>query len=237
LGSETIKKILASLEIKIEGENEKGLSLRVPPYRVDVKREADVIEEILRIYGYNNVEIPSLVKSSLQYAEKPDNHQLRNLVSEMLTAQGFNEIWSNSLTKAGYYESFQQFSDEKTVKLLNPLSADLNGMRQTLLWGGLEAIAYNTNRQNKNLKLYEFGNCYSYKGTQLKEHPETNYHKRNTLALLVTGNRENENWANKEQPASFFTLKTYAENVLKRLGFSIGQMQFQKLNTNCWAKG
>ena len=237
LGSENIKKILASLEIKIEGENEKGLSLRVPPYRVDVKREADVIEEILRIYGYNNVEISSLVKSSLQNAEKPDNHQLRNLVSEMLTAQGFNEIWSNSLTKAGYYEGFQQFSDEKTVKLLNPLSADLNGMRQTLLWGGLEAIAYNTNRQNKNLKLYEFGNCYFYKGTQLKEHPETNYHEEEHLALLVTGNRENENWAQKEQPTSFFTLKIYAENVLKRLGFSIAQMQISETEHELLAEG
>ncbi|HSM49474.1 MAG TPA: phenylalanine--tRNA ligase subunit beta, partial [Draconibacterium sp.] len=132
LGKETIKNILASLEIKIETETENGLSLLVPPYRVDVKREADIIEEILRIYGYNNVEIPTQVNASLQTAEKPDPNQVRNIVAEMLTAQGFNEIWSNSLTKASYYTGLKNYKEEQTVKILNPLSADLNGMRQTL---------------------------------------------------------------------------------------------------------
>lgn len=237
LGAETVKKILASLEIKIEKEDERGLSLRVPPYRVDVKREADVIEEILRIYGYNNVEIPTLVKASLQNIEKPDVNQMRNLVAEMLTAQGFNEIWSNSLTKAGYYEGLNHFSDEKTVKLLNPLSADLAAMRQTLLFGGLEAIVYNTNRQNKNLKFYEFGNCYFYKGSHLKEHPETNYREEEHLALFVSGSREAENWAAKEQPASFYTLKTYAENILKRFGFNSGQLQVSETESELLAEG
>ncbi|MFW6371005.1 MAG: phenylalanine--tRNA ligase subunit beta, partial [Bacteroidota bacterium] len=128
LGADTIKKILASLEIEVENETENGLTLAVPPYRVDVKREADVIEEILRIYGYNNIEIPSVVNSSLQVAVKPDPDQVRNLISEMLTAQGFNEIWSNSLTKSGYYDELEQYRQENTVKLMNPLSADLNGM-------------------------------------------------------------------------------------------------------------
>lgn len=237
LGAEQIKNILTSLEIKIESEDEKGLSLRVPPYRVDVQREADVIEEILRIYGYNNVEIPSLVKSSLQYAEQPDMNQMRNLVSEMLTAQGFNEIWSNSLTKAGYYQGMNRYKEEQTVKLLNPLSADLNGMRQTLLFGGLEAIAYNANRQNKNLCFYEFGNCYFFKGTQLKEHPETNYREEEHLGLFATGNKTEESWTEKETPSTFYSIKTYAENILKRLGMDTGQLQISETGNELFRKG
>ncbi|WP_167606255.1 phenylalanine--tRNA ligase subunit beta [Maribellus sediminis] len=218
LGAELIKNILTSLEIKIDAETETGLSLSVPPYRVDVKREADVIEEILRIYGYNNVEIPTQVNASLQTAEKPSPDGVKNLVAEMLTAQGFNEIWSNSLTKASYYENLKDFKAEQTVIILNPLSADLNGMRQTLLFGGLESIAYNANRQSKNLKFYEFGNCYFYKGTQLKDQPANNYWEENHLGLFVTGNKEQENWTTKEESASFFGLKSYAEKILKRLG-------------------
>lgn len=237
IGKDNIKNILEALEIKIENEDEKGLSLKVPPYRVDVKREADVIEEILRIYGYNNVEIPSVVKSSMQYAVKPDPDQLRNLVAEMLTAQGFNEIMSNSLTKAAWYEKLNSFSDEKTVKLLNPLSNDLNGMRQTLLFGGLESIAYNINRQNSNLKLYEFGNCYFYKGTELKEHPETNYHEEEHLALFVSGNKEAESWTQEQKPTSFFQLKSYAENILTRLGFSIDQLQIESTEHELLSEG
>ena len=237
LGKETIKNILASLEISIENETENGLSLLVPPYRVDVKREADVIEEILRIYGYNNVEIPTQVNASLQTAEKPDPNQVRNLVAEMLTAQGFNEIWSNSLTKAGYYEGLSQYSDAQTVKLLNPLSADLNGMRQTLLFGGLECVAFNANRQNKNLRMYEFGNCYFFKGTELKDHPEKNYREEEHLGLFVTGTKENESWSGTQQMTSFFSLKTYAENMLKRLGFSTSQMQITEVANELWSEG
>jgi phenylalanyl-tRNA synthetase beta chain len=228
LGKEIIKNILNSLEIKIETETETGLSLLVPPYRVDVKREADVIEELLRIYGYNNVEIPTQVNASLQTAEKPDPNSVRNLIAEMLTAQGFNEIWSNSLTKASYYNDLKDYKEEQTVKILNPLSVDLNGMRQTLLFGGLESIVHNVNRQNKNLKLYEFGNCYFYKGTQLKDHPEKNYWEEEHLALLITGTKESENWAEKEKSVSFFTIKTTAENILKRLGLQTNQMQISE---------
>ncbi len=237
LGAEQIKNILTSLEIKIDREDERGLSLSVPPYRVDVQREADVIEEILRIYGYNNVEIPSLVKSSLQYAEQPDMNQMRNLISEILTSQGFNEIWSNSLTKAGYYEGLNQYKGEQTVKLLNPLSAELDGMRQTLLFGGLEAIAYNANRQNKNLRFYEFGNCYFYKGTELKEHPETNYWEEEHLGLFVTGNKKEESWTEKEAQATFFSTKTYAENILKKLGLSPEQLQVKETNNELFENG
>ncbi len=237
LSKEQIKNILTSLEIKIEQETEKGLSLLVPPYRVDVQREADVIEEILRIYGYNNVEIPSLVKSSLQYAEQPNMNQMRNLVSEMLTSQGFSEIWSNSLTKTGYYEGLSQYKEEQTVKLLNPLSADLNGMRQTLLFGALETIAYNANRQNKNLRFYEFGNCYFYKGTELKEHPETNYWEEEHLGLFTIGNKNEENWTEKEKPITFFSIKTYAENILRRLGMNPEQLQNSETENELFDNG
>lgn len=237
LGAEMIKNILTSLEIKIADETDTGLSLLVPPYRVDVKREADVIEEILRIYGYNNVEIPTLVNSSLQTAEKPNKDKVRNLAAEMLTAQGFNEIWSNSLTKASYYEGLKNYKDEQTVKMLNPLSADLNGMRQTLLFGGLESIAYNANRQNKNLKFYEFGNTYFYKGTQLKDKPANNYWEEEHLGLFITGNKEAESWTEKEQTTSFYGLKTYAENILKRLGFKTTAMQISETENELFAEG
>lgn len=237
LGAEMIKNILASLEIKIESETEKGLSLLVPPYRVDVKREADVIEEILRIYGYNNIEIPTQVNSSLQTAEKPDPNRIRELIADMLSSQGFNEIWSNSLTKTAYYEGLNNYKDERTVKILNPLSNDLNGMRQTLLFGGLESIAHNVNRQNKNLKLYEFGNCYFYKGTELKDNPANNYWEENHLALFITGNKEEENWAKKEEAASFFNLKTMAENVLKKLGVSVEKTQITATQNELFNEG
>ena len=235
LGKETIKNILSSLEIKIESETETGLSLLVPPYRVDVKREADVIEEILRIYGYNNVEIPTQVNASLQTAEKPDPNSVRNLIAEMLTAQGFNEIWSNSLTKSSYYTGLKNYAEEQTVKILNPLSADLNGMRQTLLFGGLESIVHNANRQNKNLKLYEFGNCYFYKGTELKEHPEKNYREEEHLGLFITGSRESESWTEKEKTTSFFTIKTIAENIMKRLGLQTSQMQISEIENELFS--
>ncbi len=237
LGTETIKNILASLEIEMENETETGLSLRVPPYRVDVTREADVIEEILRIYGYNNVEIPSLVKASLQYAQQPDPDQVRNLVAEMLTAQGFNEIWSNSLTKSGYYEGLEQYKAEQTVNLLNPLSADLKGIRQTLLFGGLECVAYNANRQNKDLKLYEFGNCYFFKGTERNENPLKNYREEEHLGLFISGAKTAENWTGEQKPTSFFQLKSVAENILKRMGFVISMLKVSETQNELFSEG
>lgn len=237
LGAEMIKNILTSLEIKIDSETESGLSLSVPAYRVDVQREADVIEEILRIYGYNNVEIPTQVKSSLQTAEKPSPDGIKNLVAEMLTAKGFNEIWSNSLTKAAYYEGLNELKADQTVMILNPLSNDLNGMRQTLLFGGLESIAYNANRQSKNLSFYEFGNCYFYKGTQLKDQPANNYWEENHLALFITGNKEQENWTSKEEETSFFGIKSNAENILKRLGLLDQNLQVEDSENELFSDG
>ena len=221
LGKEKIKQLLMALEIKIESETETGLSLLVPPYRVDVKRECDVIEELLRIYGYNNIAIPTQINASLQYSVKPNPTSLRNMVAEMLTAQGFNEIWSNSLTKTLYYENNEVFPAESTVKIFNPLSNDLGSMRQTLLYGGLETIAYNANRKNADLRLYEFGNCYFYNGSSLKENPIRNYREEEHLALFVTGEKEVANWSVAAVKSTFFLLKSYVENVLKRLGFDV----------------
>ncbi len=154
---EVIKNILRSLEIKIVEECEEGLLLNVPPYRVDVQREADVIKDILRIYGFNNVEVPASVRSTLSYSEKPDDFQLKNIISDILASNGFCEIMNNSLTKASYYEDLKTFDPANTVMLFNPLSTDLGAMRQSLLFSGLENIAYNINRKNQNLKLFEFG--------------------------------------------------------------------------------
>ncbi len=237
LEKETIKKILSSLEIEVVNETEKSLQLAIPPYRVDVKREADVIEEILRIYGYNNVEIPSVVKSSLQSSSKPDTDQLRNLISEMLTSQGFNEIWSNSLSKSAYYESLEQYKPEQTVTLMNPLSADLNGMRQTLLFGGLECIVWNINRQNRDLKLYEFGNCYFFKGSELKEQPVRNYQEEEHLGLLITGTQAPQSWITEYKATSFFYLKSIAENILKRMGFTISRLQITETGNELFSEG
>jgi phenylalanyl-tRNA synthetase beta chain len=224
LGTETIKTILFSLDIVIENETERGMSLMVPAYRVDVKRECDVIEEILRMYGYNNVEIPAHVSSSLNYSAFPDPNLVKNMISEQLVAQGFNEIWSNSLTKAATYDNLKDFSPGKTVKLFNPLSSDLNGMRQSLLFGGLECIVHNINRKNSDLKLFEFGNCYFFKGTHLKDSPAENYFEEEHLALFLTGNRELPNWNTVASPVSFHLLKSFVENILKRLGFNPDQL-------------
>ena len=227
LGAERIKLILEGLEIKIDSETETGLSLSVPPYRVDVKREADVIEEILRIYGYNNVEIPTKINASLQYSVVHDPVKIRNLMADMLTAQGFNEIWSNSLTKASYYESGQTYNDEHTVKLFNPLSNDLGVMRQTLLYGGLEAIAYNANRQNADLRLYEFGNCYFHNNTDLKADVMKNFREEEHLALFVSGNKNKESWTATPSESTFFQLKSYVENLLAKMG-----LKNEKLTTD-----
>ncbi len=237
LGKEKIKHILDALEIRIESESETGLSLLVPPYRVDVKREVDVIEEILRIYGYNNIELPTNVNSSLQYSVKPNPTKLRNLIAEMLTAQGFNEIWSNSLTKTSYFENNTVFPIESTVKLFNPLSNDLGSMRQTLIYGGLESIAHNANRKNPDLRLFEFGNCYFFNGSSLKDNPVKNYREEEHLALFVTGDKEAANWSNTAAKTSFFLLKSYTENVLKRMGFNVAYLKTEGFSNDLISEG
>ena len=237
LGKEKIKQILDALEIRIETETETGLSLLVPPYRVDVKREVDVIEEILRIYGYNNIALPTQVNSSLQYSVKPNPTKLRNLIAEMLTAQGFNEIWSNSLTKSSYYENNPVHSIDSSVKLFNPLSNDLGSMRQTLLYGGLESIAHNANRKNPDLRLYEFGNCYFFNGSSLKEKPLRNYREEEHLSLFISGEKEAANWANPAVKTTFFLLKSYVKNILKRMGFDLLNLKIEGLSNESIPEG
>ncbi|HEY5511267.1 MAG TPA: phenylalanine--tRNA ligase subunit beta [Prolixibacteraceae bacterium] len=232
-----IKNILTSLEIEVVSEDDNGLELSVPPYRVDVRREADVIEELLRIYGYNNVEPGTSVKSTLQHAGQPDKLKLQNLVSEMLTAHGFNEIMCNSLTKSTYYEQLSSFREENCVKLYNPLSSDLNVMRQTLLFGGLETILRNTNFKNADLKLYEFGNVYFYDGSKTNSNPVKNYKEEEHIGLWLTGNKEYENWVAKAQPTTFFTLKSYLEKILTKLGISPDNCQMETLSSDLFSEG
>lgn len=234
---EQIKKILTALEIKIVNENNDGLTLDVPPYRVDVTREADVIEEILRIYGYNNVEIPSAVKSTMAYAPKPDRNKWKNMVSDLLSNKGFNEAMSNSLTKASYYEELKPFNAENTVKILNPLSADLNAMRQTLLYGGLEAIIYNENRKNQHLKLYEFGNCYSFNESNANGNNLSKYREEEHLALFIAGDKKNINWNSPAVKSDFYQIKSFAELILIKMGYKIDALKQTEISNDIFSYG
>lgn len=227
IGKENIKKILTALEIKIVNESETTLLLHVPPYRVDVRREADVIEDILRIYGFNNIEVPSKVNSTLSYSPKPDDYRLKNVIADLLTGNGFNEIMNNSLTKASYFEGLETYKPENTVMLYNPLSSDLNAMRQSLLFGGLETIAYNINRKNNSLKLYEFGKAYTFHKKEGEDHLKQ-YREENHLALFLTGSKTTASWNTKEARSDFFTLKAYAEIVLTRLGFKTDALNVEE---------
>ena len=221
--AETVKSIVTSLEMKIEDESAEGITLSIPPYRVDVQRPCDVVEDILRIYGYNNVEIPLALKSSLTTKNKEDrSHRLQQIVAEQLVGCGFNEILNNSLTKAAYYDGNETYRPENLVNLMNPLSNDLNVMRQTLLFGGLESIAHNANRKSADLRFFEYGNCYYY--NQEKKDAEKvlacyseDYH----LGLWLTGKRVSGSWAHADEESSVYELKAYVENIFARLGLNM----------------
>ncbi|MHC1705279.1 MAG: phenylalanine--tRNA ligase subunit beta [Tenuifilaceae bacterium] len=216
----TIKKIFEGLEIKIVNEDSEKLQLAVPPYRVDVRREADVVEDVLRIYGYNNVEFSEKVSSTLSYSKKPDTHQIINLVSDHLSSNGFNEIMCNSLTKSVYYKDLLTFPAVNTVQILNPLSNDLNGMRQTLMFGGLESVQRNINHRNLNLKLYEFGNCYKFiPDADRTKKPLNSYSEDFRLGIWISGEKTPESWVQKPQQVNFFTIKGYVHSILNRFGF------------------
>lgn len=241
IGNDTIKNIVKSLEMKVESEDKDGLQLSVPAYRVDVQRPCDVVEDILRIYGYNNIEIPTQLKSSLTVAGDEDKeHRLENIISEQLVGCGFNEILNNSLTKASYYneDNYNMYAWANTVKLMNPLSADLEVMRQTLLLGGLESLARNINRKRTNLKFFEFGNVYTYMpekddhNTSIKAYAQE-YH----LGLWLTGNRVEGSWAHPDEETSFYELKAYVENVLQRAGVSKGMTIIAKSENNIFSYG
>ncbi len=237
IGKETILNILEALEIKVDKINGDQMSLLVPPYRVDVTREADIVEEVLRIYGFNNIEIPSKVNASLSYAPKPDEHKLKNMLSDMLTYSGFNEIMNNSLSKASYYDDLESINPNHTVRIKNPLSSDLNAMRQSLLFGGLETIAYNINRKNTDLKLYEFGKAYHHIVNEENENPVKNYFENQHLSLFICGAKAPTNWNLKEEPSTFFHMKAYVENLLKRLGFNIEKLRINETETDIFTEG
>ena len=221
----TVREILAALEVAVEAENDGTLSVAVPRYRVDVQRPADLIEDILRIYGYNNVEIPERMSSSLSYVQKPDKERLTNLVADMLSSMGFTETMSNSLTKAAYYEDLKAYPAENCVKIMNPLSADLGVMRQTLLFNMMEAVQLNTNHRQADLKLYEFGNCYYFNPSRKEEGGLAPYSERGRLAILVTGQQQAQSWNVKGAQSDYFFLKSVAEKLLRRFGVDIYSLQ------------
>lgn len=240
IGNDTIKAIVESLEMKVVAENAEGLELEVPAYRVDVQRPCDVVEDILRIYGYNNVEIPTQLKSSLVLPEEEDRkHKLENIIGEQLVGCGFNEILNNSLTKTAYYTGLNAYTEETTVKVLNPLSADLGVMRQTLLFGGLESIVRNANRKNPNLKFFEFGNCYHFDAAKAEgcDEPIRAYREETHLGLWLTGKRVEGSWAHPDEETTFYELKAYVENILRRIGMPQGMLVMEKSDNNIFDKG
>lgn len=236
--TETVKSIVESLEMKIEEEDENGLRLRVPAYRVDVQRPCDVVEDILRIYGYNNVEIPTQLKSSLVIKGDEDHkHKLHNLVAEQLVGCGFCEIMNNSLTKSAYYEGLNTYPAEHLVRIMNPLSSDLNVMRQTMLFGGLESIAHNANRRNPDLRFFEFGNCYDFDPEKKNtDDPMRAYREEYHLAMWVTGRRVSGSWAHPNEDSSYYELKAYVENVLRRMGLQEGQAVVKQSTNDIFSK-
>lgn len=222
LEKETLKSILLSLEINILKETEEELTLEVPPYRVDVTREADVVEEILRIYGYNNIELPERLHASIVSSPKPDKEKLQNIASDILSSRGFNEIMNNSLTRAAYYQS-EIFQPQSIVHILNPLSQDLGVMRQSLFFGGMETIAWNQNRRISDLKIYEFGKVY-FKETPPAEGGPLKlpgYREQRMLALFMTGNRQAESWHAKSTPLTLFDLKAEVMVLLQKMNIHI----------------
>lgn len=254
IGADTVKSIVTSLEMKILEETTEGLKLQVPAYRVDVQRPCDVVEDILRVYGYNNVEIPSSVKSTLNVKGDEDkSHKLQNLIAEQLVGCGFNEILNNSLQRAAYYDGVEAYPAAHLVKLMNPLSSDLNAMRQSLLFGGLECIAHNANRKNADLKFFEFGNCYYYHeerkcadiipGVSNSRDPEVIKHVLDAysedyhLGLWVTGKRVSGSWIHADEDSTFYELKAYVLNILQRLGVSLGALVFAPCTKDIYSKG
>ena len=247
LGEDKIETILRAMEVEIYSKDGKNWQLGVPRYRVDVQRECDVVEDILRIYGYNNVEFPEKLNTSLSYNPKPNPVALQIRISEQLTAQGFNEILNNSLTKVSYYEPLEQLSLATCVKIMNPLSQDLGVMRQTLLFGGLESIQRNANRKNADLKFYEFGNCYHYNAQKIADRqakdphwtydPLYAYSEEPHLALWLTGNKSAQSWVQKEEKVSFYTLHAYVNNVLRRLGVNITNCTLEPMENELCSDG
>ena len=251
--AETVKSIVGSLEMKVLSETSEGLKLQVPAYRVDVQRPCDVVEDILRIYGYNNVEMPQSVRSCMAIKGDVDkSYKLQNVVGEQLVGAGFREIWNNSLQRAAYYEGLESLKAENCVRLLNPLSQDLSVLRQTLLFGGLESIARNISYRSSNLAFYEFGNCYyfhaerrcpdiipavsSSRDPEVIKHVLDAYNEDYHLGLWLTGKRVSGSWAHADEDASVYELKAHVINILRRLGVPFGSLVFAKGESDLFDK-
>ena len=237
--TDKIKAICESLEMKVLEETAEGLKLEIPAYRVDVTRPCDVVEDILRIYGYNNVEIPTQLKGSLVIkGDEDQKHKLANIVSEQLVGEGFNEILNNSLTKGAYYEGRNAYAAENCVKIMNPLSTDLNVMRQTLLFGGLESVQHNVNRKRANLRFFEFGNVYTFDPEKANlDDPMQAYKEQYHAALWITGKRVEGSWAHANEESSFYELSAYVENILRRIGVKPGMIVRKKTENDIFSAG
>ena len=238
IGNDMIRSIVESLDIKVISETDTGLELDVPAYRVDVQRPCDVVEDILRIYGYNNVEIPTQLKSSLTILgdeDKAYHHQ--NVISEQLVGCGFREILNNSLTKTAYYTELNHYTEDTTVKVMNPLSSDLGVMRQTLLFGGLESVCRNVNHKMPNLRFFEFGNCYHFSPEKNNdEDPIKAYTEEMHLGMWLTGKRVEGSWAHADEQSNFYELKAYVMNIFTRLGVNPGIVVAEKSDNNVFGK-
>lgn len=233
-----VKTILAALEMEIEKETDDVLTLRIPTYRVDVTRPCDVVEDILRIYGYNNVEFDETLHASLSYRQPTDDaNQLQNLVSEQLTAAGYREIMNNSLTAVSYYDGLEMYPLDNCVRLLNPLSSDLAVMRQTLVFGGLESLAHNINRKSANLLMYEFGNVYSFdpQAESTEEKPLAPFAEEAHLGIWMTGDLHTANWTSPAVKSTVFDLKAVVENVFARLGVSQKELVAKQTSNDLFA--
>jgi len=235
--ADEIKSILHSLEMEIISESETDITFNIPTYRVDVTRDVDVIEDILRIYGYNNIEISDSLKANLSYQTPTDRkNNLQTLISEQLTANGFSEIMNNSLTKKSYYESLESYPIRNCVSLVNPLSGDLSVMRQTLLFGGLESIEYNRNRKHGDIRFYEFGNCYFYdKEKKNEDKVLAEYSESTFIGLWISGRRTHKNWAAPEENSSIFELKAHVENITNRLGLKNNDIKYEPFSNDIFS--
>lgn len=227
LPKETIKKILASLDIKVNSISDAGLGLTIPAYRVDVSREIDVIEEILRVYGYNNIKFTNKLNATVSHSSRNEDFKLQNLIANQLTAQGFHEMMANSLTTPEYVELSATLKKEFNVTMLNPLSSDLSAMRQSMLFSGLEAVSYNINRRNSDLRLFEFGKTY--------HKMPSGYEEKKHLTLFVSGNRSSESWTSASEKSSFYHFKGFVEGILSRLGIS--KTQYIAVESDVFAEG
>jgi len=231
----TIKEILTDLDIDVLEDNNDSLQVVIPTFKVDVTRDVDVIEEILRIYGYNNVEFSDKIYSSVNLRPNPDLEKLQNMIADYLSSQGMSEIMNNSLTKSGYVDQSGIYSNENSVYLLNPLSQDLDILRQTLLFGGLEVVAYNLNRQMSNIRLFEFGTVYQKKEKYKPEDALNKYHEEKHLMLMASGIKQPENWNSEKDKLDVFDLKAKVEGILARLGIDQKHLELKE-TTNALSK-